>query len=38
VRWWEFDLSEQSNLNFRDVKECPPRLEEIRARKEVARS
>lgn len=38
VRWWEFDLSELSNLNFRDVKACLPRLEEIRARKEDERS
>ena len=38
VRWWEFDLSELSNLNFRDVKACLPRLEEIRARKEAERS
>lgn len=33
VRWWEFELSELSGLNFRDVQECLPRLEEIRASK-----
>ena len=33
VKWWEFDLLELSGLNFRNVSECLPRLEEIRSRK-----
>jgi acetyltransferase-like isoleucine patch superfamily enzyme len=34
VRWWEFELSELSGLNFRDIANCLPRLEEMRARRE----
>ena len=33
VRWWEFDLGELSGLDFRDVAQCLPRLEELRARR-----
>ena len=35
VRWWDFELKEMSGLNFREVEECLPRLEEIRARLEA---
>lgn len=38
VRWWEFELSELSGLNFRKVEECLPRLEELRARKAQSKS
>ena len=31
VRWWDFELSELSGLNFRDVEACLPKLEEMRA-------
>ena len=34
VRWWEFDLAELSGLNFREIAECLPRLDEIRAVKD----
>ena len=33
VRWWDFELSELSGLNFREIDDCLPRLEELRARK-----
>jgi acetyltransferase-like isoleucine patch superfamily enzyme len=36
VRWWEFELSELSGLDFRAVASCLPRLEEIRARCDAA--
>lgn len=32
VRWWDFELSELSGLNFRNVPEILPVLEEMRAR------
>lgn len=31
VRWWDFELSEISGLNFREINECLPKLEEMRA-------
>ena len=31
IRWWDFELSQLSGLNFRDVESILPRLEEIRA-------
>lgn len=33
VRWWDFELSELSGLNFRAIENCLPRLEEMRALK-----
>lgn len=34
VRWWDFELPELSGLNFRNVQECLPRLEALRARRD----
>jgi acetyltransferase-like isoleucine patch superfamily enzyme len=31
VKWWDFEMSQLSGLNFRDIGECLPRLEAIRA-------
>ncbi len=38
LRWWEFELSDLSGLNFRDVQHCLSRLEELRAKKYAARA
>jgi hypothetical protein len=32
VKWWNFELSQLSGLNFRVIEECLPQLEEMRAR------
>ncbi len=37
VRWWDFELSELSGLNFRDLGSCLPRLEELRAARTSAK-
>jgi acetyltransferase-like isoleucine patch superfamily enzyme len=31
VRWWDFELKSLSGLNFREIDDCLPRLEELRA-------
>lgn len=36
VRWWDFELSALSGLDFRDIDACLPRLEELRARHDDA--
>jgi len=36
VKWWEFELSELSGLNFRDIQEILPILEDMRFQKEEA--
>jgi hypothetical protein len=37
VRWWDFELSELSGLDFRNPAACLSRLEEMRARRAEAR-
>ncbi|MEI6985425.1 MAG: CatB-related O-acetyltransferase [Rhodospirillaceae bacterium] len=34
VAWWDFELCELSGLNFRNIEDCLPRLEEMRSRVE----
>ena len=36
VRWWDFELPQLSGLDFRNVENCLPRLEEMRARADEA--
>jgi len=38
TRWWDFELSDLSGLNFRDIDDCLPRLEDMRVRMNEAAS
>ncbi|MDB5362930.1 MAG: hypothetical protein JWO51_4227 [Rhodospirillales bacterium] len=35
VRWWDFELRALSGLNFREIDDCLPRLEEMRAQADL---